>query len=99
MKLLSVLLLAFLVFGSVVSASVSVCEFFDYTQGTEQSILDEENQSNDADCCDFYCNCVKQIGNRNINANSVNANSLIHPLKLDTVVSLSPPPLLRPPIA
>lgn len=98
MKFVSVLLLALLVFGSVVSANVSVCEFFDYTQENEQSNFDEENQSNDADCCDYYCNCVKQFSNRVISTDSVNANSLIKPLKIDIVVSQFPPPLLRPPI-
>ncbi len=98
MKFTLIFLLALLSFGSVVSASVSVCEIFDYSQETEQSIFDEENQDNDAgDCCDHYCSCVKQMNNATSTVRSLNTNKLIQPFGTDKVLSQSSPPLLRPP--
>ncbi len=100
MKFTSIFLLVLLTFGNVVSASVSVCEIFDYSQETEQSIFDEENQDNDAgDCCDHYCSCVKQMNNTTSTVRSLNADKLTQPFRVDTVLSQSSPPLLRPPIA
>lgn len=99
MKFTSILLLALLLFGNVVSASLSVCEVFDYQHGTEQSISDEETQSNDADCCDHYCNCVKQMNSSTINTRVIHESASINPIIANTFHSQSSPPLLRPPIS